>query len=194
MTNGDETNKPLSRLFSERSKNTKPKFGLNHIDNVVFPYFLVKTPITTVDKKNAMSAVLRMISLTTFPSSITNLCRISIYEVREKGHFTILAAHQIDTHRLESLETLFSHKSEKPRGVAGYVVNIRETIRINDVLYPPAKYKGVYMPTPENDIPAYKAGSILAIPIFEEPACIIRSMSHTESGRCRTANPEHAAH
>jgi uncharacterized membrane protein len=24
--------------------------------------------------------------------------------------------------------------------------------------------------------------------------CIIRSMSHTESGRCRTANPEHAAH
>ena len=30
--------------------------------------------------------------------------------------------------------------------------------------------------------------------VIDTLACIIRSMSHTESGRCRTVNPEHAAH
>lgn len=174
--NGDgENNKPLSKLFNTKSKSASLQFGLNHIDKVVFHYYLEKSPVTTVDKKNAMSAILRMISLTTFPSSITNLCRMSISEVREKGRFTILAAHLIDAHRLESLETMFSYKSEKPSGVAGHVVNLKETIRINDVAHPPAKYKGVYVPTPDNEIPIYKSGSILAIPIYENPALPLTS-------------------
>src|SRR6266540_4499240 len=126
--NDNETYKPFLRLFYTKYKNTKLKFGLDHIDNVVSPYYFVeKTSITSVDKKNAMSAILRMISLTTLPSSITsptttNICRMSISEVRDNGHFSILAAHQIDPHRLEGLETLFNHKNEKPVGVAGHVV------------------------------------------------------------------------
>lgn len=170
--NSDDSDpdKPLLKIFSSKSKKAKAQFGLNHIEKVVFPYYLEKSPITTVDKKNAMSAILRMIALTTFSSSIDNLFRMSIAEVRDNGRFTILAAHLIDAHRLESLEALFSHKTEKINGVAGYVVNLRETIKINDVSNPPAKYKGVYATTPDNEIPLYKTGSILAVPIYENPA------------------------
>ncbi len=171
-----ESYKPFLRLFSTKYRNAKLKFGLDHIDNVVSPYYFVeKTSITTVDKKNAMSAILRMISLTTLPSSITsptttNICRMSISEVKENGHFSILAAHQIDQHRLEGLENLFNHKNEMPVGVAGHVVNRRKAIKIDDVLHPSPEDKGVHVPTPDNDIPVYKSGSILALPVFEDSA------------------------
>lgn len=164
------TDKPFFNIFSAKNGNTKSKFGLNHIEQVVFPYYLEKTPVTTVDKKNAMSAVLRMIALTDFTSSIDNLFRMSIAEVRDNGRFTILAAHLIDAHRVESLESLFNHRPDRVSGVAGYVVDLRETIKINDVSNPPAKYKNVYAPTPYNEIPVYKSGSILAIPIYDDPA------------------------
>lgn len=164
-----ESERPLSIFFSSSSRAPKAKFGLSHIEKEVFPIYYQKSPLTPIDKKNAMSAILRMIALTNFPSSIDNLFRMSIAEVRDNGRFTILAAHLIDSHRIESLETLFNHKSGKVSGVAGHVVNLRKVIIINDVTNPPAEYKNVYAPTPYNEIPVYKSGSILGIPIYQDP-------------------------
>jgi len=163
--------KPFRKFFAIKYSNPNLGFGIDHIDKEVFRYYLDKSSLTTVDKRNAMSAVLRMISLTTLPSSISTLVRMSIYEVRDKGRFNILAAHHIDANRLSSLESLFSHRLDKPSCVVGYAVTLRESIKINDVEHPPAKYKEVYVPTVDNEnIPAYKSGSIMAIPILEDPS------------------------
>lgn len=162
----------LTKVFTSEHINYHLQSGLDHIDKIVFPHYLEKSFLTTVDKKNVMSVILQMISLTTLPSSISTPVRMVIYEVREGGIFSILAAYNIGTHRLDILETLLSHRTDKPSSILGYAVSLRKTVKINNIEHPPAKYRNVYMPMIDNNesIPLNKSRSILAIPIFEDLA------------------------
>ncbi|GJQ51122.1 MAG: hypothetical protein HKUEN01_35080 [Candidatus Kuenenia stuttgartiensis] len=141
----------------------------DHLLNEVLPEYRRKTPLTLSYKKDAMAAILRMISLTTIPSTKENLARVGVFEVMEGGRFRIIAAHHIDAHRLLKLENLFSHNKKNPKGAVGYSVAKRKIVKINDLDNPPEEYKGLYEITEDNKLPAQKARSILVIPIFRNP-------------------------
>ncbi|MCA9733526.1 cytidylate kinase family protein [candidate division KSB1 bacterium] len=141
----------------------------DHLLNEVLPEYRRKTPLTLSDKKDSMAAILRMISLTTIPSTKENLARMGLFEVMESGRFRILAAHHIDAHRLLKLENLFSHNKKNPKGAIGYSVANKKNVKINDLDNPPEEFKGLYEVTDDNKLPAQKAKSILIIPIFRNP-------------------------
>jgi len=138
----------------------------DHLLNEVLPEYRRKTPLTLSDKKDAMAAILRMISLTTIPSTKENLARVGLFEVMKDGRFRILAAHHIDAHRLLKLENLFSYDKKNPVGVIGYSIAKRKNVKIDDLDNPPEEFKGLYEVTDDNKLPAQKARSILVIPIF----------------------------
>ncbi len=138
----------------------------DHLLNEVLPEYRRKTPLTLSDKKDAMAAILRMLSLTTIPSTKENLARVGLFEIMKNGRFRILAAHHIDAHRLLKLENLFRHDKNNPVGVIGYSVAKRKTVKIDDLENPPEEYKGLYEITEDNKLPTQKARSILVIPIY----------------------------
>ncbi len=138
----------------------------DHLLNEVLPEYRRKTPLTLSDKKDAMAAILRMVSLTTIPSTKENLARVGLFETMDSGRFRILAAHHIDAHRLLKLENLFSYNGKNPKGLIGYSVAKRKTVKIDDLDNPPEEYKGIYEITDDNKLPTQKAKSILIIPVF----------------------------
>ena len=142
-------------------------FGLQHIDNVIIPQYLEKSKISLIEKKDAMSDVLRRISLTTVPTTLENLARIGLFEVRSNGRFRILAAHHIDAHRIPKLERTFSHDPHNPVGMVGYAVVERRTILVPDLRNHSDPHYGKWQKTEENNLPGQSAESILCVPVFD---------------------------
>ncbi len=156
-------NRKLSHLIEVPSE--IQYYGLHFIDTDIIPRYINKKHVTLTDKKDAMSDVLQKISVTTVPSTIENLVRIALFEVRSNGHFRILAAHNIDAHRILRLEREFRYAPD-PEGMVSRAVIEKHAILVKDLLNKKDPYTKYWKPTPENDLPAQKASGIMCIPVF----------------------------
>lgn len=155
---------PLAYLPKAQSQ--KLMFGLNHIDEQVIPHYDQKDTISLNDKKDAMSDILRQISITTIPTTIENLARMAIFEVMPKGNFRVLASHQLDTHRISKLERTFSHDANNIKGIVGKVANTKEPLLISDLKNAPDSIKDFFQTMEENKLPGQAPSSMLCFPIL----------------------------
>lgn len=164
-------------LFQEQQRNIIPyiphfqspqlRFGLNHLEENIIPMYLDKIHVTLSDKRDAMSDVLWLISVTTMPATIENLVRMTIFEVQDNGGFRILAAHHIDAQRIPNLERTFRYASE-PKGMVGHTVVEKRTLSAPDLKDKSNPITAWWVETPENSNPGQNTAGILCVPVFNE--------------------------
>lgn len=145
--------------------------ALAHIDDVIYPFYSRKDEMTFEDKREAMSAILRQIALTTVPTDLESLTRISLFELRDDGKFRILATNNIDAHRISQLEERFQYHP-KPIGTVGKCALEKRPILRPDLTTETSRKDANWEPTPENEMPHYSAKSIICVPVLDEDKCL----------------------
>lgn len=145
--------------------------ALAHIDDVIYPFYSKKEEMTFEDKREAMSAIVRQIALTTVPTDLESLTRISLFELRDNGKFRILSTNNIDAHRISQLEEHFQY-APKSIGTVGKCALEKTPILRSDLTNDAARRDANWEPTPENDMPHYSAKSIICVPVLDKDKCL----------------------